>query len=135
MRSNTPSGHCSGTNICSKRTPGKSAHLRLASTSGVWSGVDREHGIAARSKQAGQNADRASHLERRSITRFRHRVQSERIFGSLVRTRRKIPGIGISRVERVKILGLERWARFAHASLSKKNSYGQIEMGQVDLAE
>jgi hypothetical protein len=35
MSSKTPSGHCSGTNICSKRTPCRSAHLRLASTRGV----------------------------------------------------------------------------------------------------
>jgi hypothetical protein len=35
MSSNTPSGHSSGTNIWSKRTLGRSAHLRLASTSGV----------------------------------------------------------------------------------------------------
>ena len=125
MSSNTPSGHCSGTNICSKRTPGRSAHLRLASTSGAWSGVDRDHGVAARSKRSGQNADRASHLERRSITRLRHRVQRERIFASLVGTRREIPGIGISRVERVKILRPECLARFAHASLSRKNSYGR----------
>jgi hypothetical protein len=35
MSSKAPSGHSSGTNMCSKRTPGKSAHLRLASTSAV----------------------------------------------------------------------------------------------------
>jgi hypothetical protein len=35
MSSNTPSGHSPGTNICSKRTPGRSAHLRLASASGI----------------------------------------------------------------------------------------------------
>src|ERR1700677_194349 len=89
------------------------------------SGVDREKGVTARSEQACQHADRTSHLERRSGTRFRYRVKCERVFGALVGTRRKVPRIWISRVECVEMVGLECWAQLAHASLSKKNSYGR----------
>src|ERR1700722_9836184 len=113
MSSKAPSGHCSGTNMCSKRTPGKSAHLRLDERG--LSGVDRNHGFAARSERSGQNADRTAHLKRRSITWVRHGVQRERIFASLVSTRRELPRIEIRSIERVKILGPERWARLAHA--------------------
>jgi hypothetical protein len=35
MRSNVPAGHCSGTNICSKRTVFSLAHLRLAAFKGA----------------------------------------------------------------------------------------------------
>ena len=124
MRSNRPPGHCSGANICSKRTPAKSAHLRLASTRGA-EAASIATSLSTGSKGSRQNTDRASHFERPLITGFWQRVQSECIFGSLIGTRSEIPGIGIIAVERVEILGFKRWARFAHASLSSPPPCGE----------
>ena len=121
--------------MCSKRTPGKSAHLRLASTKRGLSGVDRNHGVAARSKRSGQNADRAAHFKRRTIAGLRHGVERDLVFASLVWTRREFPGIGIRRVERVKILGPECLARSRSCVAFKEEFIRKIEMGQVDLAE
>ena len=135
MSSNTPSGHCSGTNIRSKRTPGRLAHRRLASTSGVGAAS-----IATTESQREASERVKTPIEhptsrRRSITRLPHRVQSERVFGSLVWTRREVPRIRISRIERVEILGLERLARVRSCVAFKKEFIWEIETSQAALGE
>jgi hypothetical protein len=67
MSSNTPSGHCSGTNTCLKRTPGRSAHLRLASTSGF--------GVASIARTASQRE-----ASKRALGAFRSCVAFKKEF-------------------------------------------------------
>ena len=63
MSSNMPSGHCSGTNICSNSTSLKSAHLRLASTRGVGAASTAITVSHLEAKVRRQNANRAANLK------------------------------------------------------------------------